>query len=291
MVMSWSHMMYKAEDHFLNFLEDVTDPHHHSHPGHHSRIDHDIDNPHIIYSGPVDHYDELGNAAKHDFQTKEPTFLGIPPGSFDIHRHVSLEDEEWTGDVTRLTNAIGFLKVPPKPLPINRYVALENEDTTGGITRMTNIFGFHNDIPKAEKIKHLNVVLGGTQKHDTDIYREHTGVATELVPPHEAYHPQTHVKYPPHSLPLLNWHHTSNKSYFVPTRAPSFIKFENKPWPPRDGIPDPRFRPSPLMEESLQDDWVVAEHLGPTSDRTDTDPTDTNLTLLVTEESGEYLQE
>lgn len=282
MVQSWSHMMYKAEDHFLNFMEDMTDPGHHHH---HHRIDQDSDDSQAIYYGSIDHYDDYDNSGNNDFQTADNTFLGVPLGSFDIHRHVSVEEEEWNEDVNRMTNPIGFVKLPPQRLDIHRYVAVEDDEKTGGITRMTNVFGFHDNIPEAEKIMHLNRVLGGTQQHGTHSSQVLLGGGNDLVPPHETLHPQPTVLHQPQSPSPEDWHRpVLIKSPFIPTRAPSAIIFEDESSPPQDGLPHPRFRPSPLMDELPDDEWVAAEHPGTTTDMSNTDARLTSQTSRVTED-------
>lgn len=297
MVQSWTHMAYTAEDHFLNFMEDMTDPGHHGHHGHHDhhghhghhshqhRIDHEYDDPQTIYFDPIEHYDDHGNREKNDFHTRDDTFLGVPVGTFDTHRYVSVEDEEWTGDINRMTNPIGFIKAPPQRLDIHRYVSVEDKEQPGGITRMTNIFGFHDNIPDGEKIMHLNTVLGGTHPHGTHSFQAPLGVANDLVPPHEALHPQPHTLHHTHPQQQDNrYQPLLIQSPFLPTRGPSVIRFEDEQSPPGDGLPHPRFRPSPLVEGSQHDQWVAGEHPGATSDETDADAGETNQTLQATED-------
>lgn len=328
MVESWSHMMYTAEDHFLNFMEDVTDPghhdhhdhhdhhghhdfhshhghhdhhSHHGHHGHHShhdhhnhqhRIDHEYDDPQTIYFDSIEHYDDHGNREKNDFHTRDDSFLGVPVGTFDTHRYVSVEDEGWTEDVNRMTNPIGFLKAPPQRLDISRYVPVGGEEQPGAITRMTNIFGFHDSIPDAEKIRHLNAVLGGTRPYGTHNSQAALGAANDLTPPHEALHPQPHTLHHSHSQrqddryqPLLI------QSPFLPTRGPNVIIFEDEQSPLGDGLPHPRFRPSPLVDGSRHDQWVAGEHPGVTLEKTDADARETNQTTAKTDDKQEQTTE
>ena len=230
MVEFWSRVMYAAEENLLNFMEDVTDHDHSSFPSHNQ---YDPNDRQTLHS---DYYNEHNEDGTYEEVGQDYTFLDASPQP-SIHHPYRLQQEQFQ---------------------------------TGDVTRMTNVFGFHNDIPDDEKVKYLNIVLGGKYQHGTHDSLAQDEVLTGLVSSHDTLHPRPPIQHP-HTHTPANWPQAPNRqSPFYPTRGPSVIRFEHDPQPMRNGYPHPRFRPSPLVEESLREDWAAVMDPGRTINKTKT---------------------
>ncbi|XP_063860732.1 homeotic protein proboscipedia-like [Scylla paramamosain] len=268
---SWSHVMYAAEDNFLNFMEDVTDHGHHDQGhGHHHDHHHDQGHHHghSSFHSRIEYNPDVSNdeyAFHNDYYNKH--------GQDEYQEHVR-QDQAFHDDSSAPS--------------VHRPYRTETAAHTGGITRLTNMFGFHNNIPDEEKIKYLNVVLGGNYQQTTDQPPAQDGGVEGLFSSYDTFHSRPPTGHPPHphSQPPASWHQELHRqSPFYPTRGPSFVRFQHESQPPRDGHPHPRFRPSPLMQESLREDWVAA--MDPESTLNETDAKGTNITSEIKDDEDE----
>ncbi|XP_045133917.1 uncharacterized protein LOC123517663 [Portunus trituberculatus] len=296
MAESWSHVMYAAEDNFLNFMEDVTDhghhdqghghhhdPHHHHDQGHHHghasfhpRIEYNPEyNPdvsldqHTFYNH---YYNEHGHDEHQEYVWQDHAFHDGSSAP-SAHRPYMTEAPAHTGDIIQLTNKFGY----------HNNIPDEEE-----ITRLNNKFGLHNNIPDEQKIKYLNIVLGGNYRQTTDQPLVQDGHVASLSSSYGTFHTWPPIGHSPHHHSQITpgWHQKLDiQRPFYPTRGPSFVSFQHDSQPLRDGYPYPRFRPSVLMQESLREDWVAA--LDPKSTLNETDAKETSITSKINDDEDE----
>ncbi|XP_071545540.1 uncharacterized protein [Panulirus ornatus] len=244
MVESWSHMMYVAEDNFLNFMEDMTDPDGSSHDDHQAGDDipyathtYDYSDPYnrqAVFYSPTAYYDEYGEHVDAEYVD------GGYDGEVQVDDWGSPKPESiFVDPSTDFKNpVVSFSSQGPEPL---------REEYDGDILRLTNDFNIQNEISQKDQQNFLSVVLGTQYQHgrpsgslvDQDVVRG--SVAADF-----SHHPEPPRRYRPSS---------PSTGSFENTRADEDVdpRFRN------ETTNSSRFRPSALLEETSagEDDWIA----------------------------------